>query len=215
MINVLLADDHELVRTGIKRLLNDVRGVKVVGEASSGEEALELAKTREPDVVLMDVSMPGIGGLEATRKLIQSHPEVRVIVVTVHAEEPFPTRMLEAGAYGYLTKGCGVQEIVKAIKTVHLGKRYISSDIAQEMALSMMPGGSQSPFESLSPREMQVMLMVTEGKGPQEISDTLCLSPKTVSTYRRRLFEKVGVENDVELTRLVIRHGILEASDSI
>jgi len=215
MINVLLADDHELVRTGIKRLLNDVRGIKVVGEASSGEEALELAKTREPDVVLMDVSMPGIGGLEATRKLIQSHPGVRVIVVTVHAEEPFPTRMLEAGAYGYLTKGCGVQEIVKAIKTVHLGKRYISSDIAQEMALSMMPGGNQSPFESLSPREMQVMLMVTDGKGPQEISDTLCLSPKTVSTYRRRLFEKVGVENDVELTRLVIRHGILETSDSI
>ncbi|HED15856.1 MAG TPA: two-component system response regulator UvrY [Gammaproteobacteria bacterium] len=215
MINVLLADDHELVRTGIKRLLNDVRGIKVVGEASSGEEALELAKTRQPDVVLMDVSMPGIGGLEATRKLILSHPGVRVIVVTVHAEEPFPTRMLEAGAYGYLTKGCGVQEIVKAIKTVHLGKRYISSDIAQEMALSMMPGGSQSPFETLSPREMQVMLMVTDGKGPQEISDTLCLSPKTVSTYRRRLFEKVGVENDVELTRLVIRHGILEASDSI
>lgn len=214
MIQVLLVDDHELVRTGISRLLDDTRGIKVVGEASTGEEALEKVRECKPDVVLMDVNMPGIGGLEATRKLIKLHPELRVIVVTVHAEEPFPTRLLEAGAYSYLTKGCAIDEIINAIKAVHAGERYIGTDIAQQIALSSSPGATQTPFDTLSHRELQVMLMVTQGQGVQEISDKLCLSPKTVSTYRRRLFEKVGVENDVELTRLAIRHGMIERGAS-
>jgi two-component system invasion response regulator UvrY len=217
MIKVLLVDDHELVRTGIKRLLDDTSGIKVVGEAESGEEACDEVKKTSPDVVLMDVSMPGIGGLEATRKLLQIDPGVKIIVVTIHAEEPFPTRLLEAGAVGYLTKDCGITEIVNAIRTVNEGERYISADIAQNIALTMMPGSasSQSPFQALSQREMQVMMMVTQGQNVQQISDKLCLSPKTISTYRHRLFEKLNVDNDVELTRLAIRHGMIDDGENI
>jgi two-component system invasion response regulator UvrY len=210
MIRVLLVDDHELVRAGIKRLLDDAQGMEVIGEAASGESAIDLVRADTPDVILMDVNMPGIGGLEATRRLMQIDPELKVIVVTVHAGEPFPTRLLEAGASGYLTKDCGQHEIINAINSVFAGQRYIGSNIAQKIALSMMPGANKSPFDSLSQREMQVMLMVTQGQNAQEISDKLCLSPKTVSTYRHRLFEKLGVENDVELTRLAIRHGMIE-----
>ncbi len=211
MIKVLLVDDHELVRTGLRRLLDDSRGIKVVGEAGTGEEAITLCKDLTPDVVLMDVNMPGIGGLEATRKVLQMNPDIKIIVVTVHAEAPFPTRLLEAGATGYLSKDCGFEEIISAIRAVNEGERYIAPEIAQQIALAMMPGSQQSPFDKLSQREMQVMLMVTQGQGVQDISDKLCLSPKTISTYRHRLFEKLKVENDVELTRLAMRHGMIES----
>jgi two-component system invasion response regulator UvrY len=210
MIRVLIVDDHELVRTGIKRILEDTRDIRVIAEASTGEEALQQVREHRPDVVLTDVNMPGIGGLEATRKIIQSHPDLRVIVVTIHVDEPYPTRLLEAGASGYLTKGCAVDEIVDAIQMVHRGERYIGADIARQLALSMLPGGERSPFDKLSQREMQVMLMVTQGHSIQDISDRLCLSPKTVSTYRYRLYEKLGVDNDVELTHLAMRHGMIE-----
>ncbi len=210
MIRVLIVDDHELVRTGIKRILEDTQDIRVIAEASTGEEALNQVREHGPDVVLMDVNMPGIGGLEATRKIIQTHPGLRVIVVTIHVDEPYPTRLLEAGASGYLTKGCAVDEIVDAIQVVHRGERYIGADIARQLALSMLPGGERSPFDKLSQREMQVMLMVTQGHSIQDISDRLCLSPKTVSTYRYRLYEKLGVDNDVELTHLAMRHGMIE-----
>lgn len=211
MINVLLVDDHELVRTGIKRILDDVKDIQVLGEADCGESALEMSRELDLDVVLMDVNMPGIGGLETTRRLLLQHPKLKVIVVTVHAGEPFPTRLLEAGASGYLTKDCGQAEIINAIYSVHSGKRYIASNIAQKIALSMMPGAHKSPFDNLSQREMQVMLMITQGQSSQEISDRLCLSPKTVSTYRHRLFEKLNVDNDVALTKLAMRHGMIES----
>jgi two-component system, NarL family, invasion response regulator UvrY len=212
MINVLLVDDHELVRTGIKRILSDVRGIKVIGEAGSGEEAIKMVREHQPDVVLMDINMPGIGGLEATRKLKHMCPNLKVIVVTVYTDEPFPTRLLEAGAAGYLTKGSNVDEILTAIQTVFEGDRYIAADIARQMAFSILPGGERSPLEKLSRREMQVMMMVTQGQSTQQISDSLCLSPKTVSTYRYRLYEKLGVDNDVELTHLAIRHGMINQS---
>ncbi len=210
MINVLLVDDHELVRTGIRRLLDDVSGMKVYAEAQSGEDAIIEARKRRPDVVLMDVTMPGIGGLEATRKLMQLYPDLPIIIVTVHTDDPFPSSLLKAGASGYLHKGCSAEEIVTGIKAVHSGKRYISSDIAQNLALSLLPGNEKSPFESLSQREMQVMIMLVQGNKVHEISDKLCLSPKTVSTYRTRLFEKLRVGNDAELTRLAMHHGILD-----
>lgn len=215
MISVLLVDDHELVRTGVRRLLEDTPGIDVVGEAATGEEALESVREQRPDVVLMDVNMPGIGGLEATRKLMQMDPNLRVIVCTVHDEEPFPSRLLEAGALGYLTKDCTFEEIVRAIRVVHSGERYICAAIAQRLALSSLPGSQGSPFERLSQREMQVMLMVTQGHNVQAISDRLCLSPKTVSTYRYRLFEKLGVYNDIELLRLAMRHGVIEGSERV
>lgn len=211
MIKVMVVDDHELVRAGITHILNDAPGIQVVGEAASGEEALQVAGKTEPDVLLMDVSMPGIGGLEATRKLVQSGANLKVIVVSVHADEPFPSRMMQAGARGYLTKGCAVDEIITAIKTVHAGDRYIGADVAQKMALKMTPGGEASPFDALSPREMQVMLMLTQGQRLQAISDKLCLSPKTISTYRHRLYQKLSVNSDVDLARIAMNYGIIDA----
>ena len=210
MIKVMVVDDHELVRTGITRILNDAPGIRVVAEAASGEESIQVATKHKPDVMLMDLSMPGMGGLEATRKLIQLFPAMKVIVVSVHAEEPFPSRMLQAGASGYLTKGCAVEEIISAIKTVAAGERYLGADIAQKLALKMGESGADNPFDSLSSREMQVMLMITQGHKPHAISDKLCLSPKTVSTYRHRLYEKLGVKGDVELARLAMNYGIID-----
>lgn len=210
MINVLLVDDHELIRTGIRRLLDDVSGIKVYAEAESGEDALKQVRSKLPDVVLMDVSMPGIGGLETTRKLKQFAPDLPIIILTVHTDDPFPSSLLKAGAAGYLHKGCKVDEIVQAIKDVYSGRRYICSAIAQNLALSLLPGNEKSPFENLSQREMQVMLMLVQGDKVQDISGKLHLSPKTVSTYRYRLFDKLGVRNDADLTRLAIRHGMLD-----
>ena len=210
MINVLLVDDHDLVRTGVKRLLSDVPGINVLGEAESGEEAIELVRKNRPDVILMDVSMPGIGGMEATRKLVQSDPDLKVIILTIHTDGPFPARLLEAGAAGYLTKSCKPDEMVKAIEEVHRGERYISSQIAQSLALSMFPGGKGSPFDKLSHREMQVLFMLMQGNKVATIAEKLHLSPKTISTYRYRLFDKLKVKNDAELTRLAMQHGLLE-----
>jgi two-component system invasion response regulator UvrY len=212
MIRVLLVDDHELVRTGIRRLLEDrgeAESIVVVGEADSGEQALEQVKTLTPDVILMDLNMPGIGGLEALRRMLRHDARLKVIVVTVHAEGPFPKRLLEAGAMGYLTKGCDIEEMITAIRRVHAGERHISPEIAQQLALSMLPGGEPSPLDRLSQREIQILLMLTQGYKAQAISDKLCLSPKTVSTYRQRIYEKLGVESDVGLTKFAMRQGLL------
>lgn len=214
LITVLIVDDHELVRAGIRSLLSTVNGLKVIGEAATGEEAVKLAREKHPHVVLMDVRMPGIGGLEATRKLLRTDPDLKIIALTVCGEEPFPSKLLQAGAAGYLTKGSGLDEMVQAIHSVHHGKRYISPEVAQQLALKHLSDEKASPFETLSERELQVMLMITSGQKVQEISDKLCLSPKTVNSYRYRLFEKLGVNSDVELTHLAIRHGILDTETS-
>lgn len=214
MINVLVVDDHELVRVGISRLLSDISGICVVGESSSGEEALKFIKEKHPHVVLMDVKMPGIGGLEATKKMIRFDPEVKVIALTVCEGEPFPTKLLQAGAKGYLTKGAGVDEMVQAIRTVHAGKRYLGPEIAQQLAFRTLEEKEKPLFDQLSDREMQVLLMITSGQKVQDISTKLCLSPKTVNTYRYRLFEKLNVSSDVELTHLALRHGIVEMETS-
>ena len=211
MIRVLVVDDHDLVRTGITRMLADIDGLQVVGEADSGEMALKMARELKPDVVLMDVKMPGIGGLEATRKLLRSQPDTKVVAVTVCEEDPFPTRLLQAGAAGYLTKGAGLDEMVQAIRLAFAGQRYISPQIAQQLALKpFQPQGS--PFDMLSEREIQIALMIVGCQKVQIISDKLCLSPKTVNTYRYRIFEKLSVTSDVELTLLAVRHGMVDAS---
>jgi len=208
-IQILLVDHQELVRVGMQRLLDDVPRLNVVGEAASGEEAVQLSHSLKPDVVLMDVQIPGIGGLEATRRILRRDPDIRILVVTPQTDDPFPAQLLDAGASGYLTKNCSIEEITDAVQAVSRGERYISADIARQMALSMLPGKEQSPFDRLSQRELQVMLMVAQGQNVHEISEHLCLSSKTVSTYRYRLFEKLGVDNDVALTRLAIRYGIV------
>lgn len=211
MIKVLVVDDHDLVRTGITRMLTDINGIKVVGEAASGEEALRLARELSPQVVLMDVKMPGIGGLEATRKMLRQDPDIRIVAVTVCDEEPFPSRLLKAGAAGYLTKGAALDEMVKAIRAVASGQRYISPEIAQQLALKNLEEEKASPFEALSEREMQITMMIVNCQKVQEISDRLFLSPKTVNSYRYRIFEKLGIDSDVELTLLAVRHGLLSA----
>ncbi|WP_426140061.1 response regulator transcription factor GacA [Pseudomonas sp. DWP3-1-2] len=213
MIKVLVVDDHDLVRTGITRMLADIDGLQVVGQADSGEESLKKARELKPDVVLMDVKMPGIGGLEATRKMLRSHPEIKVVAVTVCEEDPFPTRLLQAGAAGYMTKGAGLAEMVQAIRLVFAGQRYISPQIAQQLALkSFQPQVNNSPFDLLSEREIQIALMIVGCQKVQVISDKLCLSPKTVNTYRYRIFEKLSISSDVELALLAVRHGMVDAS---
>ena len=210
MINVMLVDDHDLVRSGIKRILTDVGDIDVVAEAGSGEQAVRQAREIRPDVILMDLSMPGIGGMEATRKIPRSMPDAKIIAVTIHEDEPFPARLLEAGAVGYLTKGCDVREIISAIKSVYLGEQYLTPGVAQKLALSFVNHRDKAPLEELTQRETQVMLMIVKGEPNKRISEKLCLSPKTTSTYRYRLFEKLGVINDVELTRFAIRHGLIK-----
>ncbi|KAE9659474.1 UvrY/SirA/GacA family response regulator transcription factor [Pseudomonas sp. MAFF 301449] len=212
MIRVLVVDDHDLVRTGITRMLADIDGLQVVGQAESGEESLIKARELKPDVVLMDVKMPGIGGLGATTKLLRSHPDIKVVVVTVCEEDPFPTRLLQAGAAGYLTKGAGLAEMVQAIRLVFAGQRYISPQIAQQLAIKSFQPVSDSPFDTLSEREIQIALMIVGCQKVQTISDKLCLSPKTVNTYRYRIFEKLAISSDVELTLLAVRHGMVDAS---
>lgn len=214
MINVMLVDDHGLVRNGIKRILDDVDGIAVVAEAENGEQAIMQVRKQRPDVILMDISMPGIGGLEATRKIAQSLPGIKIIAVTIHDDDPFPARLLEAGAVGYLTKGCDVREIISAIRSVHTGKQYITPAVAQKLALSFINNGEKSPIDRLTQRETQVMLMIVKGNTNKEISEKLCLSPKTTSTYRYRLFDKLGVFNEVELTRFAIRYGLIKENIS-
>lgn len=212
MIKVFVVDDHDLVRTGITRMLADINGLSVVGEAASGEDALRDIRDINPDVVLMDAKMPGIGGLEATRKLLRQNADVKVIAVTVCGDEPYPSRFLQAGASGYLTKGAAIDEMVKAIRLVHSGQRYISPEVAQALALKpFVNDGEGSPFDQLSERELQIAMMIVNCQKVQEISDKLFLSPKTVNSYRYRVFDKLAINSDVELTLLAIRHGMVDA----
>lgn len=214
MIKVLVVDDHDLVRSGIVRLLADNDNIDVIGEASCGEDAVKLCRDITPDVVLMDINMPGIGGLEATRKVVRYNPDIKVIAVTACDDGPFAARLMQAGAAGFMSKGAEVNEMVRAVLKVHSGQRYISPDIAQRMALKPFQKGSESPFDQLSEREMQTTLMIVGCHKVQEISDKLCVSPKTVNSYRYRIFEKLGIHGDVELTVLAMKHGILDPQTS-
>ena len=215
LIKLLLVDDHDLVRTAIARTLSDSSDLNVVGEASSGEQAYNMVRELLPDVVLMDIRMPGIGGLEATRKIKQRFPEVKILALSACDEEPFPTRLLQAGASGYLTKGVCIEETIRAIRQVAAGHHYLSSDIAQQMALKAYDKKQlDNPFDQLSEREMQISLMIASGQKIQVISDLLCVSPKTVNTHRYRIFSKLNIENDVELALLAVRHNLVENSNT-
>ncbi len=209
---MLVVDDHNLVRTGIRKMLEDIAGFKVTGEARSGEESVRLAREVRPDVVLMDVKMRGIDGLEATKKLIRFDPDIKVLIVTACDDDLFPAKLLQAGASGYITKDASMDEMVKAIRAVLSGQRYISPAIAQQLAFKHVTDKDESPFSTLSERELQVLMMITQGCKPQEISEKLNLSPKTVNSYRYRIFEKLRVKNDVELTLLAIRHGLVDST---
>ncbi len=210
MINILLVDDHELVRTGIRRIIDDVRGMKVVGEAESGEEAVKWCRKNQADVVLMDINMPGIGGLDAMHKILRINEDIKIIMLTMHTENPFPSKVMQAGASGYISKAAGPNEVLNAIRSVHAGQRYLAPEIAQQMALSQISPTSDDPFDVLSERELQIMMMITKGQRVVDISEQLGLSPKTINSYRYRLFDKLGVNGDVGLTHMAIRYGMLD-----
>ena len=210
MIRIVLVDDHTLMRTGLRMILEKQPDMQVVGEADNGERGLILIKRELPDIALVDVHMPGFSGVELTERVRRSKLTTRIVILTMAAEAPFPRRLLDAGASGYLTKGCPAEELLKAVRQVADGRRYVGSDIAQQMALESMNGGA-SPFAELSARELEVAMMLAQGHTAQIIADRLKLSAKTVATYKYRLFEKLNIDNVVALAHLANMHGLTEA----
>lgn len=205
MISILLVDDHELVRTGIEALLNAAEGITVVGTAKSGEEAVDAVVSLSADIVLMDVNMPGIGGVEACRRILQQYPEVKIVAVSVHNDGPIPHQLLKLGVLGFISKGSPVEEMIHAIRKVMAGKRYLCSEVANNLAFQGLPGSNESPFSKLSQREAEVVTLILQGKTIKEMAKMLALSDKTVNTYRYRLYDKLQIKNDVELTRLAVK----------
>lgn len=211
MTRVLIVDDHILVRTGIERMLSETEGIEVIGQASDGEEAVQKSRELLPDIVLMDVKMPGIGGVEATRKITRTNPSIGVIGLTASGDETFVQRLLQAGAKGYLTKGTSYEEVVRAIRLVSAGQFYVDPTLAS--GILVRDPQNNNPFSQLSDREMQVTLMIVNCQKVQEIADSLFVSPRTINTYRYRIFEKLAVRNDVELTHLAMRHKLVDVTD--
>jgi len=213
VIRLLIVEDHHLVRTGLRNIISDAGGIEIVGEAESGERAIQLNRERQPHVILMDIGLPGLSGFETSERIMAARPEVRIIALTAHAQPPFPARLLDMGAAGYLTKACDAAELVTAIRKVHAGERYIGSEIAQQLAMSLLPGTPRSPFQELTPRELEVALMLARGLKPSEIGKRINVSPKTVSTHKYRIYEKLGIDSEVALLREALRHGVIEAED--
>ncbi|KPJ67885.1 MAG: chemotaxis protein CheY [Coxiella sp. DG_40] len=211
MINIVIVDDHDLIRAGIRYMLSDVPGIRVVGEASNGEDGLKLVRELSPDIVLMDIRMPGVGGLEATRKILHYSPDTKVLVITVCADDMHPTRLLQIGASGYLTKDASVDEMIQAIRSVYAGQRYVNPRIAQQLILKNMKDIEKTSFDNLSSRELQIAMMIVKGDKVKDIAKKLNLSPKTVNSYRYRIFNKLKVKGDVELVRLALQYGLIES----
>lgn len=214
LITVILVDDHDLVRAGVRKLVAEVPDVKVVAEGSSGEEAIALVREHKPDVVFMDIRMPGIGGLEATSRILTVHPNTRVIGLSAFNDDLYPPKLLRAGAKGYITKSAGKDEVKDALDTVLAGEIYISPEIARQVAVSSISGTvDQSAFSLLSERELQIARMITSGHRANEVAAILMVSPKTVNTHKYRIYEKLGVTNDVELTLAAVRHGLVDPTE--
>jgi two-component system invasion response regulator UvrY len=207
MIRVYLVDDHELVRTGFKLILAKEVDIEVVGEAGSGEDALAQVRRVKPDIVLCDLHLPGISGLEVTERLVRGSEGPRVIIVSVQLDGPLPRRVLEAGASGYLGKGCAADELLRAIRDVARGKRYLAGDVAQQMALGSLTSAS-SPFDALSGRELEVVMLLVQGERMARIGERLNLSPKTIATHKYNALEKLGIKDLAALTRLALQHGL-------
>lgn len=211
-ITVLVADDHELVRMGITRMLSDDPDICVIAEADNGENAVAAARKFNPNVVLLDVNMPNIDGIEATRRITQLGEHIKVLAVSSLCTQPYPSMLLKAGVHGYITKGTPIDEMVRAIKKIHAGGKYFSHEIAEQLAHGYLDDNKADPLSCLSEREKQVLMMVVNCQGIQEIADQLFVSTKTVNTYRYRIFEKLGVDSDVKLTHLAMRHGLIHSN---
>ena len=209
MIRTIIADNHNLFRAGVIRLLRDVKAIDIVAEANSGEEAVELSRKLSPHVVTLEIAMPGIGGLEAVRRILKIEHGTQVVMLTGASESPYPAQALRAGACGFVTKRGQPEEVVAAIKRAYSGRRFVSADIAQRLAFQSFEEEGASPFDQLSGRELQIALMVVNCQRVSDISANLHLSAKTINSYRYRIFEKMNVSSDVELAMLAVKHGMI------
>ena len=208
-IRVFLLDDHALVRTGLRLLLEQEDDLLVAGEAESGEAALPMIRTLRPDVVLCDLHLPGISGLEVTERIVRGEYGPRVIVVSVLEDGPMPKRLIEAGAAGYVGKGSEATELVCAIREVARGRRYLASGIARSLAMATL-GGEDCPFDRLSPRELEVAMLLVQGLRQEHIARRLSLSAKTINTHKARLFQKLGVLDPIALARMATQYGLCD-----
>jgi DNA-binding NarL/FixJ family response regulator len=213
-IRVYLIDDHALVRTGMRMILSGEMDIEVVGDSDTGEDALRQIRALKPDVVLCDLHLPGMSGLEITERITRGPLETRVIIVSVLEDGPLPKRLLEAGAAGYIGKAGDATELLRAVREVARGKRYLGVNVAQNMALSNV-GGAESPFDQLSPRELEVAMLLIQGLRQEDIAKRLSLSAKTVNTHKTRLFQKVGIHDNIALARLAAQYGLLDPARSL
>lgn len=210
MIRILIADDHAVVREGLKRILNDTPDMTVTGEASSGQELLDLVRSQPGDVVVLDLAMPGRGGIDTLRQLKREDPELPVLILSIYPEEQYAVRALRDGASGYLTKESAPDELVGAIRKAAQGRKYVSPALAERLALDLEADGTELPHETLSNREYQVMLMLSSGRTVSEIADELALSVKTISTNRARLLKKMRMKTNAELTYYAVKQGLVK-----
>ena len=210
MIRVIVADDHEVVRRGLKQILLDTKDITVSGEAGNGHELLAKISEKEHDLILLDISMPGPNGLDVLKQVKADYPRLQVLILSMHPEDQFAVRALRAGASGYLNKDSASEELVNAIRKVSKGGMYVSANLAEKLAFGLAGGTGQARHETLSDREFQVFRMLAGGKGIKDIADILCLSPKTVSTYRSRILEKMHVHSNEELIQYAIHHNLLK-----
>ena len=208
-IKILLVDDHAVVRMGFKMLIEAEADIKVIGEAESGEAAVKLFQELKPDIIVMDITMPGIGGLEAIDRIIAKDKNTKILVLSAHEDSVHPKRVLNAGAMGYLTKRSAAEELIKAIKSIHQGKRYLEPNIAQQMAITQL-SGETNPVEILSDREFEVFMALAKGKSTNDIADTLCLSPRTVGTHLYNIKQKLNANNSAEIALIAIRCGLID-----
>lgn len=210
MIRILLADDHSIVRDGLRRIIEEAGDMAVSAEASDGHEAIHAVQSNRPDVVLMDITMPGMDGLEAVAQIHGLDPDLPILVLTMHEEEQYVVRCISAGAMGYVTKRSASEELVKAIRKVHGGGRYLTASAAEALAMRMARGKEGiSPVDALSDREVQVLKRLAQGHTNREIAEAYFISIKTVDTYRLRLLQKLNLRNNSQLTRFAIQNGLI------
>ena len=208
MIHIVIADQHSLMRSGIRRLLSDELSLSVVAEAGRIEQVLATLRIGKVDVLLMDVNLPGMDSVEATRRLLRMDEELKIVVLGAYVRGPYPVYLFKAGVAGYLTKASSGEEMIACIRKVARGQRHVSADIAQTLLLDHIQEGN-TPLGCLTQRELSVLVLLSRGDQRCEISTKLCISPKTISTYRTRLMRKLGARSDVELTHLSLRHGLI------
>jgi two-component system invasion response regulator UvrY len=208
-LNVLLVDDHSVVRMGFKMLIDSEKDMQVIAEAETGEDGIIKFQEIKPDVIVMDITMPGIGGLEAIERIIAKDKNAKILVLSAHEDSVHPKRVLSAGAIGYLTKRSAAEELINAIRTVGSGKKFIESSVAQQLAITQL-SGENDPTEVLSDREFEVFISLAKGKSTNEIADTMCLSPRTVGTHLYNIKQKLNANNSAEIALIAIRCGLLE-----